>query len=99
MTAPARPVPNRFRVWLVRPDCAEAGPSDDGTPLAMAVEPAEPGTMSARQARAYVERFNRVAAHTPSRLRAVALPVVVRYEGEPRPGEAVPVAVVKASER
>ncbi len=54
---------------------------------AVAIEPAEEGTMSAPEAEIYMETFNRVAAQTPGTLRAVALPVKVRYEGDLRPGE------------
>ena len=53
---------------------------------AIAVEPAEPGTMTVRQAGRYVEAFNRAAQSGPRKIWAVALPVTVRYVGDPQPG-------------
>jgi hypothetical protein len=77
----------RYRVWIVR--CPGAPPATwhDVPTGAIAVEPAEPRAMTARQARCYVEAFNRTAATNPRHVSAVALPVVIRYAGEPRPGE------------
>jgi len=87
MTTPARLASTRFRVWLARShDCGQ-GSGADPTLAAVALEPAEEGTMSASEARDYVATFNRVAALTPSKVRAVAVPVMVRYEGEPQPGQ------------
>jgi hypothetical protein len=43
--------------------------------------------MTPRQARRYVEAFNRAALGGSRKVWAVALPVRVRYEGEPQPGE------------
>ncbi|NQU26030.1 MAG: hypothetical protein HQ567_32490 [Candidatus Nealsonbacteria bacterium] len=68
----------RFRVWI-------AG----GQPVTVALEPAEEGTMSAEQAEAYVEAFNRSAALGHRDVCAVAVPVTVEYRGEPRPGEEI----------
>jgi hypothetical protein len=77
----------RFRVWIVayegpRPADWRAAPGQ-----AVAVEPAETGTMSARQAGLYVEAFNRSAAASQPPRWAVALPVTIRYEGDPQPGQ------------
>jgi hypothetical protein len=79
----------RFRVWILRYDQWEPQSLRDWPPRATAVEPAEPGTMSARAAATYVEAFNRAALRACRRRWAVAVPVVVRYEGEPRAGEVV----------
>jgi hypothetical protein len=81
----------RWRVWIVR--CEGFQPTDwhEAPPEAVAVEPAEEGTMRAEAARRYVEAFNRAARAGPRRVWAVALPVAVRYEGDPRPGEPLPV--------
>jgi len=54
-------VKTRYRIWIVRyegapPDCWHDVPLD-----AIAVEPAERGTMAVRQAGRYVETFNRAA--------------------------------------
>jgi hypothetical protein len=80
-------VETRWRVWLVRyeqwqPDSWNAVPAD-----ATAIEPAERGTMSARRARRYVEAFNRAAHGGPRKIWAVAVPITVRYVGDPLPGE------------
>ena len=45
--------------------------------------------MTARKARRYVEAFNRSALGGVRKVWAVALPVRIRYEGDPRPGELV----------
>ena len=90
MTTSARFAPTRFRVWLARCNRSEPGAAGDPSLGAVALEPAEEGTMSCPEAQAYVATFNRVAALTPSRIRAVALPVVIRYEGDPRPGQVLP---------
>jgi len=77
----------RFRVWILRYEQWEPQSLRDRPPRAVAVEPAERGTMSARQASVYVEAYNRAALGARRRLWAMAVPVVVRYEGEPRAGE------------
>jgi hypothetical protein len=76
-------------VWILRYEQWEPQSLHDQPPRAMAVEPAERGTMSARQAAVYVEAFNRAALDGRRRLWALAVPVMVRYEGEPRAGEIV----------
>ena len=59
----------------------------DVPPGAVAIEPAEGQDMTVRQARRYVEAFNRAALGGARKVWAVALPVRIRYEGDPRPGE------------
>jgi hypothetical protein len=82
-------VENRHRVWIVR----YAGRRPNGwceLPTgAVAVEPAERGTMTARRARQYVEAFNRAAEGGREQVWAVALPVSIRYQGDPQPGQAI----------
>jgi hypothetical protein len=77
----------RFRVWIVRYEDWKPQNPQDFPPTAVALEPAENGTMTARQARAYTEAFNREVLTTGRCLWALALPVSVRYEGEPHPGQ------------
>lgn len=82
-------VGSRYRVWIVQ---FSEDPSE--RPLAenqdlVALEPAESHVMTARQARDYVEAFNRAAAHESRTIRAAAFPVTVHYTGEPKPGEAI----------
>jgi hypothetical protein len=77
----------RFRIWITRYDGGQPSGFHQQPPEAVAVEPAEPQAMTARQARRYVEAFNRAALAARRRLWAVAIPVGVRREGEPRSGE------------
>jgi hypothetical protein len=79
----------RFRVWIARYVDWLPGSGDEVPPAAVAVEPAEQGTMSGEEAATYVEAFNAAALDRPGNLWAVALPVEVRYEGEPRPGQEI----------
>jgi hypothetical protein len=76
----------RFRVWIAVYRDWQPGHYRDLPPQAIALEPAEPGTMSARQARRYVGAFNRVALARGKKVWAVALPVAVSYRGDARPG-------------
>jgi hypothetical protein len=59
----------------------------DVPPAAVAIEPAEEGAMSARRAAGYVRAFNRVLLGKQPRIWAIAVPVTIRYEGEPERGE------------
>ena len=79
----------RFRVWIATYEHWQPSDVRDVPPKAVALEPAEEETMSGDQAVAYVEAFNRTALGRPRRIWAVALPVVVRYEGEPQAGETI----------
>jgi len=79
----------RYRVWIVQysenPSPTALGQKED----AVALEPAEPRLMTARQAGDYVEAFNRAAAKEGRTIRAAAFPVTVQYSGEPERGEAI----------
>jgi hypothetical protein len=79
-------VATRYRVWIVRYQQQPAA-WHDVPPGAVAIEPAERGTMTGRRARQYVEAFNRAAQNGRRKIWAVALPVVIRYMGDPQPGE------------
>ena len=61
------------------------------------MEPAEEGVLSAHQAACYVKAFNRAALGQGLRVWAVALPVVVRYEGDLRPGPKLAISARLAS--
>lgn len=78
-----------FRVWIA--DCGSWRPRHprDQPPEAVALEPAEEGVLSARQAARYVKAFNRTALAQRLPVWAIALPVTVRYEGDLEPGENV----------
>jgi len=92
--AQSRTDPPCYRVWIARYDRWEPTGPGDVPPGAVALEPAEEGTMTDLEARAYAEAFNRIAARRAQKMWAVALPVVVRYEGEPQPGQ--PLGVLPA---
>jgi hypothetical protein len=83
-------VAGRYRVWIVRYESRQPD-TWYGVPAgAIALEPAERGTMSGRHARRYVEAFNRAVSQSSQRkIWAVAVPVAVRYLGDPQPGEMV----------
>jgi hypothetical protein len=76
-----------YRVWIVTCDGGQPCSWQELPPRAIAVEPAESGTMSRAAAARYVQAFNRAARQSGQRLWAVAVPVAVRYEGEPSPGD------------
>ncbi len=80
---------DRFRVWIARYEHWQPAGYGEVPPAAVAVEPAEGDVMSAEEAATYVEAFNRVALGRSGKLWAVALPVYVRYEGEPEPGQTI----------
>jgi hypothetical protein len=85
----------RYRIWIARggrPLLADHGQVPSGM---VAVEPAEPGTMSPDEAATYVEAFNATALGHPGDLWAVAVAVEIRYEGEPRPGEPIEPAAIR----
>jgi hypothetical protein len=80
-------VETRRRVWIVRYE-GDSPPNWCGVPpRAIAQEPAERRTMTCRQANRYVEAFNRAAVAGRRKVWAVALPVTVSYEGDPKPGD------------
>ena len=76
----------RFRVWVAVYRDWQPGHDRDIPPRSTALEPAEPGTMTARQARRYVGAFNRTALACRKKIWAVALPVTVSYGGDTQPG-------------
>ena len=79
----------RFRVWIAGYDHWQPRDYRDIPPAAVAMEPAEEGTMSQSQAAVYVEAFNRAALGRRRKIWAIALPVTLRYEGDPRPGQRI----------
>ena len=77
----------RYRVWIAGYDARQGTGRTGGPPAAVALEPAEEGTMSTEQAAVYVEAFNRSASAGRREIWAVAVPVKVEYRGEPCPGQ------------
>ena len=87
----------RYRVWIAAYRGWRPKSYCDVPPDAVAIEPAERGTMSARQAARYVEAFNRAALARDGRIWAVAILISVRYDGEPRPGQSLAETAVESS--
>jgi len=79
----------RYRIWIAGYDDWQPTDWHDVPPRAIALEPAEPFALSAAQAQSFLEGFNREMLHGAKRLWAVAVPVVVLFDGEPLPGETV----------
>jgi hypothetical protein len=79
----------RYRVWIAAYRQGQPCGWRDVPPDAVALEPAEAETMSAAEAAVYVEAFNRAAWGQPRKIWAIALPVSVCYEGDPRPGQTI----------
>ena len=77
----------QYRVWLCAFADWEPHDANDVPPSATAVEPAENGTMPADQAARYVQSFNRKMMAVGRGVWAVAIPVSIRYQGEPNPGQ------------
>lgn len=82
-------VESRYRIWIVRYQGWPPRAWHDIPMDAIAVEPAERGAMTGRRARCYVEAFNRAAQPGSQKIWAVAVPVSLRYVGDPQPGEAI----------
>jgi len=80
---------DRFRVWIAAYDQWQPKDSGEIPPTAVALEPAEEDPMSRSRAAAYVEAFNRTALDRPGKIWAVAVPVTLRYEGDPVPGQMI----------
>jgi hypothetical protein len=76
-----------FRVWITASGDWQPNDPHDIPPIATAIEPAEEGVFSACRAARYVAAFNRTALARRLRVWAVALPVVVRYEGDLEVGQ------------
>ncbi|MBI2826696.1 MAG: hypothetical protein HYX69_18650 [Planctomycetia bacterium] len=78
-----------FRVWIA--DCPAWEPRSwrDLPRQALAVEVAEPACLSADDALAYVQGHNTAALAHKDRRWAVAIPVVIVYEGEPAEGDVI----------
>lgn len=79
--------PTGFRVWIAARGRWQPAHARDRPPHAIALEPAEERIFTAREAARYVKAFNRTARAQEIPVWAIALPVVVRYEGDLRPGE------------
>lgn len=78
-----------FRVWIADVSGWRASAGHEIPPRAVALVPAEDDVFSAAEAAAYVEGFNSQAIRKRRRMRAVAVKVGVRYQGDLQPGQAL----------
>jgi len=81
--------PSTFRIWITRYQRWQPNSWQDLPDEAVAVELAEPGCFTASDALAYIEGHNRAAMARRDHHWAVAVPVVLAYEGEPAPGDTI----------
>lgn len=81
--------PDLFRIWITRFHRWQPRSWQDLPPEATALELAEPDCFTAVEALAYLEGHNSVALGRQDRCWAVAVPVVLTYQGEPQPGDVI----------
>lgn len=79
----------RFRVWLIRAGDWQPAHGLDLPPQGVAIEPACDGCLSPLEAATYVAGFNEARRQQALDVWAVAVPVRVRYDGDPTPGAIV----------
>ena len=77
--------PELFRIWITRIHRWQPRSWQDLPTEATALELAEPDCFTALEALAYLEGHNSAALGRQDRRWAVAVPVVLTYQGEPRP--------------
>jgi hypothetical protein len=76
-----------FRIWIADVPHWQPGSWRDLPDDAVVVELAAPGCFSCGEAMAYIEGHNRAAIERQDHRWAVAVPVAIQYQGDPRPGE------------
>jgi hypothetical protein len=78
-----------FRLWIA--SYADWRPArwNEAPPRATALEPVADAAYSASEAALFLEGFNSAMLTSERPLWAVAVPVVLRYEGDPSPGAVV----------
>ncbi len=84
-----RESPSAFRLWIARYDDWRPERWNDAPPLATALELIEDSSFSEEEARLFLEGFNSQMLVSDRPLWAVAVPVVLRYDGDPQPGEPI----------
>lgn len=89
----------RFRVWICGSEDCQPGEGREMHTEKVAIEPAEEGVMSHAEAADYLEAFNAAACARGGRIRAVAVPVTVRYQGDAVPGQRIAEIVRMAQEQ
>lgn len=78
-----------FRIWIATSHHWQPGSWRDLPEEAVVVELALPGWFSSREAMAYVDGHNRAAIERRDHRWAVAVPVVIHFQGDPRPGDRI----------
>ncbi len=79
----------KFRIWITSFQRWQPQSWHDLPDEAVAVELAEVGCFNTADALAYLEGYNRAALARRDHRWAIAVPVVLAYEGEPAPGEVI----------
>lgn len=78
-----------FRLWITSYADWQPRRWNEAPPVALAIEPADSETHSALEAQCFLEGFNSQMLACDRGLWAVAIPVELRYEGDPQPGDRV----------
>ncbi|HEY2838103.1 MAG TPA: hypothetical protein VGJ26_03070 [Pirellulales bacterium] len=78
-----------FRIWIAEVSHWQPDSWRDLPEEAVVLELAEPRCFSSGEAMAYIEGHNRAAIGRRDHRWAVAVPVVIAYQGDPRPGERI----------
>ncbi len=78
-----------FRLWIASYDNWRPARWNDTPPAATAVELIEDSNFSEGEARLFLEGFNAQMLTCNKQLWAVAVPIVLRCEGDSRPGELI----------
>ena len=78
-----------YRVWIAAYERWQPQAWHEVPPAAQALEPAVADCLSAVEAADYVEAFNLAMLAHPRNRWAIAIPVVLRYEGDLMPGQVV----------
>lgn len=84
-----RESPDAFRLWIARYENWRPQRWNDAPPQATALELIEDSSFSEEEARLFLEGFNSQMLASDRPLWAVAVPVVLRYDGDPQPGEPI----------
>lgn len=79
-----------YRIWLGRLEVDPKGITSKRGSHLRALRPADPCCFSRGEARTYARLFNQRMYEQHSEVRAVAVRVRLRYEGEPHSGDWIP---------
>ena len=85
-----------FRIWIARYENWRPVCWTDVPPSAVAVELAEERCLSANEAAQFLQGFNQAMLADRRSIWAVAVPVRLRYEGDLRAGQPLPISATNA---